>query len=231
MRAMFAAALVLAAASTVWDGVYTAEQASRGSAAYTTNCAICHRPDLRGGEGRALVGTKFFDSWGEDTLDSLFAVIRQRMPENRPGSLDESTYLDVLAFILERNEYPAGTTALTTAALKDIQVVGKEGPKPVPNFALVRIVGCLQEKTPGSWQLVQATEPARTRDPAPSKGTEHEKSMAAPPGTQSFDLMDAYEEPNGHAGKKIEVKGLLMRGTPNKVNFSSLQVLAPSCTP
>lgn len=230
MRAMFAAALVLAA-STVWDGVYTAEQAARGNTAYTTSCAICHRPDLRGGEGRALVGTKFFDSWGEDTLDSLFAVIRQRMPENRPGSLDESTYLDILAFILERNDYPAGTTALTTAALKDIQVVGKEGPKPVPNFALVRVVGCLQEKSPGNWQLVRASEPARTRDPAPSKGTEHEKSLSAPPGTQAFDLMDAYEEPNGHAGKKVEVKGLLMRGTPNKVNFSSLQVLAPSCTP
>ena len=40
-----------------------------------------------------------------------------------------------------------------------------------------------------------------------------------------------YDEPNGHGGKRVEVKGLLMRGTPNKVNFSSLQVLAPSCAP
>ena len=228
---MFSALALVFALSTVWDGVYTSEQADRGNAAYNTNCAMCHKPDLRGGEGRALVGARFFDSWGEDTLDSLFSVIRQRMPENRPGSLDEATYLDILAYILRSNEYPAGTTALTAESAKSIQVVARSGPAPVPNFALVRVVGCLEERSPGNWQLVRSGEPARTRDPQPSKGTEHDRSMAAALGELTFELMDAYDEPNGHGGKRVEVKGLLMRGTPNKVNFSSLQVLAPSCAP
>jgi len=231
MRAMFSTLALMLALSTVWDGVYTTEQATRGNTAYDANCGMCHRADLGGGQGRALVGRKFFDSWGEDTLDSLFAVIRERMPENRPGSLDESTYLDILAYILQRNEYPAGTTPLTVASVPSIQVVGKDGPAPVPNFALVRVVGCLEEKSPGAWRLVRAADPARTRDPAPSKGIEHERSMAANPGAQAFELMDAYDAPNGHAGKRVEVKGLLMRGTPDKINFSSILVLASSCAP
>jgi mono/diheme cytochrome c family protein len=228
---MTVAATLVFALTSVWDGVYTSEQAARGNAAYNTNCATCHRADLNGGEGRALVGRRFFDSWGEDTLDSLFAVIRERMPANKPGSLDEGTSLDILAYILQRNDYPAGATALTADAVRTIQVVGKDGPAPVPNFALVRLVGCLEEGAAGVWRLVQTGEPARTRDPAPSTGIEREKSMAALRGEQVYELMDAYDEPKGHAGKRVEVKGLLMRGTPSKVNFSSLQVLSPSCTP
>lgn len=226
---MLPALALLVAVSTVWDGVYTNEQAVRGNTAYNANCAACHRSDLGGAQGRPLAGAKFFESWGEDTLDSLFSVIRQRMPENRPGSLEESSYLDILAYILQRNEYPPGPTALTADSVKTILVVGKSGPAPVPNFSLVRVVGCLQEASPGKWQLVGASEPARTRDPAPSKDIERERSLAAAPGTLAFELMDAYDEPNGHAGKRVEVKGLLMRGKPDKVNFSSLQVLAPGC--
>lgn len=228
---MFPAVALVFALSTVWDGIYTTEQATRGNDAYNRNCAVCHRSDLGGREGRALVGSKFFEAWGEDTLDNLFAVIRQRMPENRPGSLDEGTYLDILAYILQRNEYPAGNAPLTADSAKSIQVVGRNGPAPVPNFALVRVVGCLEERSPGAWRLVRSGEPARTRDPAPSTGTEHDRSMAAAPGDMVFELMDAYDVPNGHGGKRVEVKGLLMRGTPDKVNFSSLQVLAPSCGP
>ena len=228
---MLPAFAVVVALSSVWDGVYTTEQAARGNTAYNTHCAVCHRPDLGGAEGRRLFGKPFFDSWGEDTLDSLFAVIRERMPASRPGSLDEATYLDILAYILQRNEYPAGAAALTVDTVKTVQVVGKNGPQPVPNFALVRVVGCLEDVGGGLWRLVSSSEPARTRDPAPSRGTELDRSRATPAGAQSFNLMDAYDAPNGHAGHRVEVKGLLMRGTPSRINFSSLQVLAEACEP
>jgi hypothetical protein len=219
------------ALSTVWDGVYTTEQATRGKAAYDTSCSVCHRADLGGGQARPLVGAKFWESWGEDVLRSLFSVIRERMPESAPGSLNDSTYVDILAYILQRNEYPAGDSALTAESAKAIQVVGKDGPKPVPNFALVRVIGCLEERPPGVWQLVRSSEPARTRDPSPSRGDERERSAATGPGDQVFELMDAYDEPAGHSGQKAEVKGILMRGSTNRVNFSSLQMLAPSCGP
>ena len=34
--------------TTVWDGVYTAEQAKRGAALYADNCASCHGLALGG---------------------------------------------------------------------------------------------------------------------------------------------------------------------------------------
>ena len=41
--------LFAAADRTVWDGVYTEEQATRGRADYLKACASCHAADLRGG--------------------------------------------------------------------------------------------------------------------------------------------------------------------------------------
>lgn len=228
---MVTALALVVALTTVWDGVYTAEQAGRGNTSYNTSCAVCHRPDLGGGQARPLVGTKFWESWGEDSLSSLYSVIRERMPASKPGSLDDATYLDILAYILQRNEYPAGTAELTADSVKVIQVVGRNGPAPVPNFALVRVIGCLEDRGKGAWRLARSSEPARTRDPAPSTGSERERAAATALGGQEFELMDAYDEPAGHAGQRVEVKGLLMRGTPNRVNFSSFQMLESSCGP
>ena len=45
-----------AATKTVWDGVYTADQAERGRGFYAEHCARCHGGDLQGGEHRALTG-------------------------------------------------------------------------------------------------------------------------------------------------------------------------------
>ena len=36
-------------ARSVWDGVYTAEQALRGAPLYQQSCAECHGPDMSGG--------------------------------------------------------------------------------------------------------------------------------------------------------------------------------------
>jgi mono/diheme cytochrome c family protein len=221
--------VLLLAATTVWDGVYTPAQADRGKAAYESHCSVCHRSDLGGGEARPLVGQKFWESWGEDDLGSLFDVVRLRMPASAPHSLDDAVYLDILAYILQRNDFPSGTHELTPQAVAGIQVVGKDGPAPVPNFSLVRVVGCLEQPAPAQWRLIRASTPFRTRDPASSQGNERERSLAAALGDQVFTLMDAYDEPAGHAGQKVEVKGLLMRGNPDRINFSSLQVLDFIC--
>ena len=45
---------------SVWDGVYTDEQAKRGTPLYSQFCASCHGPDLTGGEmAPALAGGDF----------------------------------------------------------------------------------------------------------------------------------------------------------------------------
>ncbi len=41
---------LFAISRSVWEGVYTKEQAQRGLAAYRENCAKCHGDNLGGGE-------------------------------------------------------------------------------------------------------------------------------------------------------------------------------------
>ena len=77
---------------TVWDGVYTSDQAARGEAAYADSCSRCHRDDLMGYNG-VLVGGRFMDSWREDTLNSFFRDVRKTMPRDAPSSLSDATYL------------------------------------------------------------------------------------------------------------------------------------------
>jgi quinoprotein glucose dehydrogenase len=222
------------AAVSVWDGVYTQAQAVRGRQSYEQKCANCHRPDLRGANGRALVGPRFWQDWGEDTLNSLYAAIRSTMPRGEAGSLSDDTYADIVAYILQANEYPAGAADLTPASVAAVRVIGKDGPGPVPNFALVTVVGCLASQPGGEWTLTHATEPTRTRNPDPSKNEERDRSVALAPGTLTFGLMDVYASGDGHDGHRMEVKGLLIRGTrgaPDRVNTTGMQMLASQCAP
>lgn len=226
---VFAIGLLAAALSSVWDGVYTADQAKRGRTAYEANCLACHGVELTGGRARSLVSDTFWRSWGEDSLASLDSVVRETMPRTAPGTLDESTYTDIVAYLLERNGYPAGTRELTRELVAGIRVTGKDGPMPVPNFSLVRVVGCLREPTAGKWVLERATDPVRTRTPRPSEGREKDEAEASVLGNGVYGLMDTYAATDGHRGEKVEVKGLLMRGSPDRLNFSSLQSLAAGC--
>ncbi|MEJ7609524.1 MAG: cytochrome c, partial [Bryobacteraceae bacterium] len=68
---------------TVWTGVYTANQAIRGRAAYAVACSRCHSEDLSAYAG--LRGSKFIDNWREDDLDSLWRRISKTMPAGAPG--------------------------------------------------------------------------------------------------------------------------------------------------
>ena len=70
-----------------------------------------------------------------------------RMPREPLTTLPTPVYLDILAFILQFNGYPAGAQELTVERLKAVRFVDKVGPQPLPNLALVRVVGCL---TPGA---------------------------------------------------------------------------------
>jgi len=219
---------------SVWEGVYSPAQAARGRQAYEKSCANCHRSDLRGANGRALVGTRFWQDWGEDTLNSLYVAIRSTMPRGEAGSLADERYADIVAYILQANEYPAGSSDLAPESVAAVRVIGKDGPGPVPNFALVTVVGCLAAQPNGAWTLTQATEPTRTRNPDPSKNEERDRSAALPAGALTFGLMDVYSGGEGHDGHRMEVKGLLIRGTRgalDRVNTTGMQMLAAQCAP
>ena len=114
---------------SVWDGVYTEEQAKRGEEVYKKECAACHGAELTGGESAPpLTGGAFQANWNGLTLGDLFDRIRKTMPQAKPGSLTRQQDSDVLAFMLSMNKFPAGKTELyrQSEMLKEIRFETKK---------------------------------------------------------------------------------------------------------
>ena len=109
-----AAALISAQQQrTVSSGVYTAEQAMRGEAAYQKSCSICHLEDLRGDQfATPLIGETFAQRWQDSSVGELFTIMKGTMPADSPGSLTARTYADIVAYLLMMNKHPAGAEEL-----------------------------------------------------------------------------------------------------------------------
>ena len=89
-------------------GWFTSAQAERGLEAYAQHCAECHGGDLDGSP--PLMGEAFLD--GYDSVGALFDYVVASMPLADPGSLEEATYADIVAYILDRNAFPEGEDEL-----------------------------------------------------------------------------------------------------------------------
>ncbi len=101
--------------TTIWDGVYTDDQARRGQRVYEQACAECHLDDLSGdGDAPALIGRPFFYRWSNLSIGDLVAAIRTTMPKGAPASLSPAGYVDLSAYMLAKNTAPSGDTELPT---------------------------------------------------------------------------------------------------------------------
>ncbi len=98
------------------NGWYTQTQAAQGQQSFNNYCAQCHRPDLTGAEGPALVGPSFLKQWSNKPLGALFSFEHANMPANNPGSVPPDTLWAITAYILEKNGFPAGSTALSRSS-------------------------------------------------------------------------------------------------------------------
>jgi mono/diheme cytochrome c family protein len=113
------------ATRSVWDGVYTPDQAKRGDTAYAKDCASCHGSALTGGESAPpLAGGDFLSNWNGLTVGDLFDRFRTTMPADRPGGLNRERYADILAYVLSMNQFPPGKTELErqSEVLKQIRI-------------------------------------------------------------------------------------------------------------
>jgi cytochrome c len=110
---------------SVWDGVYTDEQAKRGEPLYQQKCASCHGDKLTGGESAPpLAGGQFLSNWNGLTLDILFERIRLTMPSDNPARVGKPAKVDILAYVLSMNKFPSGKSELQSRAelLKEIMI-------------------------------------------------------------------------------------------------------------
>src|SRR5690242_18774967 len=101
--ASFVVAQKAAPQRSTLSGVYSAEQARRGSDLYAGRCRSCHA-------AASHTGVTFEKLWAGRSLSDLFGFISTQMPKNEPGSLAPEEYVDVLAYLLKLNDMPMGST-------------------------------------------------------------------------------------------------------------------------
>jgi cytochrome c len=125
--AMLGAGVALPAQQrTIWDSVFTDEQARRGEKVYAEYCGRCHGDGLGGVESAPpLTGSEFYANWEGQSLDALFERIRISMPQDKPGSLSRAQNTDVVAHMLKVGGYPMGATELDSqpGALAPIKIL------------------------------------------------------------------------------------------------------------
>ncbi len=107
-----------AGAQDVKPGLYTADQAQAGAVVYAQTCASCHGDALEAGAAPTLKGAAFAERALAQgmTPQSLYDVVAFTMPQVDPGGLKPEEYSAVVAYILQQNGYPAGTTPLAPGA-------------------------------------------------------------------------------------------------------------------
>jgi alcohol dehydrogenase (cytochrome c) len=186
MKRLVAASIVIAALSVIRvagqqaAAPFTAAQATAGAAAYQTNCATCHQPDLKGsGTAPTLAGAEFVGGWGTRTTRDLLTFIQLTMPPASPGALGADVYANITAFILQSNGARAGTQTLTENARVPIntiatgqpaaggqQAAGQRAAAPPARAAGVTVAGevknyvpvtdaMLANPSPGDWLMLR----------------------------------------------------------------------------
>jgi alcohol dehydrogenase (cytochrome c) len=124
------AIVLVSAQQPATQSVYTADQASAGRTAYETSCAGCHVADLGGrNEAPQLAGGDFMNAWRTRTSRDLFEFIQATMPPGGP-TLSVDQYLNISAYILQRNGAVAGSQPLTPTTAAAIGSIAGQPPAP-----------------------------------------------------------------------------------------------------
>jgi len=113
---------------SMWDGVYTAAQATRGKPKFEAGCGRCHNNELAGStRGPALKGSQFWSHFQQQSLADLFVFMRDRMPRDSGGSVSDDQKVDILAYVLWISGMPPGANELTLdlRAMEAIKIAKK----------------------------------------------------------------------------------------------------------
>ncbi len=121
--AVWVSALALAAApaatvgqKTTNDGIYSKAQADAAKPQFDKLCAECHAFTVAAKKQEKdlpLGGEPFLKKWEGRGLEELATVIVTTMPNDGSAIVSDEETLNLLAYILQRNGYPAGAAPLT----------------------------------------------------------------------------------------------------------------------
>lgn len=142
---------------------YTSAQAAQGRADYMAHCSSCHQANLSGGgQVPSIAAGNFMRSWGGKSTRDLYSYIRSAMPLGRGGSLPDTTYANIVAFLLTANGATAGGTLLTPATDVKISLIANgvvpaaiaagtvQGAPPPPMRTGLTVAGSVANYTPVS---------------------------------------------------------------------------------
>ena len=104
-------------------GFYSLDQAARGRDSFAEICGECHsRGEFRGDD--------FEYTWRRQTVWDFFRQLVRTMPEDMPGFLPNETYVDIIAYVLQINQYASGDADLVASeAAMDTIPLGPEAKK------------------------------------------------------------------------------------------------------
>ena len=212
---------------SVWDGIYTEAQASRGQNFYSEHCASCHGSNLQGGDSRALTGERFWTSWQETTVDRLLGYISTNMPHSEDGSLKGTlgagVYADITAHVLGANAFPPGASELTAASGTGVRIIRKAGSAQLPSGSFVHVVGCLARGADRNWRLLRGSAPTRLLD-------EKDLNVRAPLGDREYTLKFVLTSLEKFMGHRMSVRAsLLGDGGADGLNVTSIESVSGTC--
>jgi hypothetical protein len=156
------------------------------------------------------------ERWQDYSVKPLFVMIstempplRFRTPETKP--LPDNVYVDIISYIFETNAFPAGRTELTPENLDRVQILGRNGVQPPPQFSLVLTVGCMTYRRV-SWTIPSATEPVRATMPDISTKEEVAASKTKLLGLREFRLAEFGYLGRGFSAEELEGHRILVKG-------------------
>jgi cytochrome c553 len=225
---------------SVWNGVYTDAEATRGQALYENLCVNCHGVALTGGASMGapqLAGDKFMENWREATVEDLFLKIRNTMPrqgfQGNDKSLNDRETLDLISFIFKKNGFPTGPE-LNPTVVANLWIEQKDGPKPLPNLSQIQIIGCMEQDA-DNWVLNKVAQPTRLRKSGEGVAPDVLKAADAKPlGTLKYRLQNLVMlgsfNAESHKGHKMLAQGVLIRqGGSDRISVTQLEMVSASC--
>ena len=169
--AIVVSALAISAEQTPETGMYSESQAVDGRVIYERVCATCHQANLQGSfEAPQLAGESFLRFWGDLRPRDLFDRIRTSMPPDGPGTLEDQSYVNIVAYLLQANGAVAGNVALSSTADFEIGTVVSAQVRGVsqssvatgsssPEASGLTVAGVVENFRPVTDEMLRASDP------------------------------------------------------------------------